>query len=236
MNNLLLQFQRDGFVVSHSDVLRNQILSLKSTFEEKFKSRFSNDLIVNRNLIKRFADSIELAELFASPILIEIIRFLGLAYPVYCGPVISHYTHSDPTGNSYGLPWHQDFPSMASSANSVIVWISINECSAQTHSLEVAPGMHTKGLLPGEQNNNGYVLTNQTFEESRILDINVGDVLIFSPYLPHRTFLNPASSGYKLSFSRRFDDLECSKWVGRKFANAYSINVDRSLYAHNSIS
>ena len=121
---------------------------------------------------------------------------------------------------------------MASSSNAVIVWISVNVCSAKTHSIEVAPRNHSKGLLLGEQKDNGYVLTDQTFADSRVLDIEAGDVLVFSPFLPHRTFVNPSSTDYKLSFSRRFDDLQCPHWPEQKFANAYGVSVDRTLYTN----
>lgn len=230
MGNLQQQFQRDGYVVAQSAALRERVAGLKARFESTFQRRFGDDAAANRNLIKRFADSIELASLFASPELAELVRALGVASPVYCGPVVSHYTHSDLTGNSYGLPWHQDYPSMASSSRAVIAWVSVNDCSAATHSIQVASGLHTQGLLPGEQRENGYILKDQEFAQSRVLDIQAGDVLLFSPYLPHRTFVNPASSAYKLSFSRRFDDLECPHWPARKFANAYGVSVDRALY------
>jgi hypothetical protein len=233
MNNLQLKYHRDGYVIAHSEILRSQILALKSTFEEKFQRRFGNDLTINRNLIKRFADSIEIANLFASPELIAMIRSLGLISPVYCGPVVSHYTHSDVTGNSYGLPWHQDFPSMASSSNAIVVWVSVNLCNIHTHSLEVGSGLHAQGLLPGEQLNKGYILSDQNFADSNVLDIMIGDVLIFSPFLPHRTYVNPLSTDYKLSFSRRFDDLECPKWAERKFVNAFGVSVDRELYTNS---
>ena len=230
MNDLQTRFLRDGYVVVHSDVLQEKILKLKSLFLTRYQSRFGVDSIINRNLIKRFADSIELGDLFATKELIEIVNNLGVTTPVYCGPVVSHYTHTDLTGNSYGLPWHQDYPSMASSSRSVIVWISVNDCSMQTHGIEVAPGRHLNGLLPGIQKDNGYILNNQVFENSQVVNITAGDVLIFSPYLPHKTFMNSASTDYKLSFSRRFDDLDDAEWSKNRYANAYGTVVDRSLY------
>jgi hypothetical protein len=229
MNKLKQDFQREGYVVAHSAALRERVADLKSLFETHFQRLFGNDPSTNRNLIKRFAESIELAELFTLPELIDLVRSLGVNSPVYCGPIVSHYTHSDLTGNSYGLPWHQDYPSMASSSRALIVWFSVNDCGPATHSIEVAGG-GGKGLLPGEQQDNGYILTAQEFAQSQVLDILAGDILLFSPYLPHRTFVNPASSAYKLSFSRRFDDLSCPTWPARRFQNAYGVSVDRTLY------
>jgi hypothetical protein len=230
MKSIKDEFLRLGFVVAKSNLIRARVADIKATFESTYQSRWDNCYASNRNLIKRFADSIELASLFACSDLVEMVRALGMVAPVYCGPVVSHYTHRDLTGNSYGLPWHQDYPSMASSSNALIAWISVNDCNPSTHSIQVAPGHHAQGLLAGEQRDNGYVLVEQEFEQSRVLDIKAGDVLLFSPYLPHRTFVNPASCDYKLSFSRRFDDLECPAWPARQFANAYGVSVDRTLY------
>jgi hypothetical protein len=230
MTKLIDQYLHDGYVIVQLQEIHELVKRLKMRFERDFQNRFCDDPFTNRNLLKRFADSIELSSLFAAPSLVDAICSIGIHEPVYCGPVVSHYTHSDKIGNSYGLPWHQDFPSMASSANSAVVWISVNDCNAQTHSVEVAPKYHAKGLLPGDQLDNGYVLKEQAFEGSCVLEINAGDVLVFSPYLPHRTHVNSASLAYKLSFSRRFDDLDCPHWAKRQFVNAYGVSVDRSLY------
>lgn len=230
MDSLKAKFRQDGYVIARSDATRSAVAKIKHTFEENFRPRFEADPLSNRNLIKRFADSIEIASLFACPELVGILQSIGIQSPVYCGPVVSHYTHIDPTGNSYGLPWHQDYPSMASSSNSAIVWFSVNACNANTHSIQVAPRLHSAGLLGGEQRDNGYILDAQQFANSLILDIQPGDILVFSSYLPHCTFVNPESASYKLSFSRRFDDLQCPDWPERKFANAYGVSVDRSLY------
>ena len=234
MPNLRDEYLENGYAIARIPEIHAQAANLKQRFERDFQSRFGNDPLTNRNLIKRLADSIESAALFSSPALVDAVRSIGIQEPVYCGPVVSHYTHSDHTGNSYGLPWHQDYPSMASSANSAIVWVSVNACSAQTHSMEVAPKRHSQGLLPGAQLDNGYVLSEQSFADSSVLDIQAGDILVFSPYLPHRTHINPTSQAYKLSFSRRLDDLQCPHWSERKFANAYGVSVNRTLYTRHA--
>jgi hypothetical protein len=231
MNNLkATKFHRDGYYIFRSKKISSYVKELKQVFDDVYLSRFSNELSVNRNLIKRFADSIDVNKLFVMDELLQMVRMVGCRYPVYCGPVVSHFTSTDLTGNSYGLPWHQDFPSMASSNNAVIVWISVNDCSLETHSIAVAPGEHIHGILPGLQTDKGYILTDQSFKNNKVLNILMGDVLIFSPYLPHSTFVNPRSADYKLSFSRRFDDLDCQRWPKKGYANAYGVSVDRTLY------
>ena len=59
---------------------------------------------------------------------------------------------------------NQDYPSMASPTNAVVVWIAVNECNDKTHSIVVTTQKHVQGLLAGEQTDKGYILDDQVFE------------------------------------------------------------------------
>ena len=154
---------------------------------------------------------------------------LGVSMPVFCGPNVSHFTSNEPTGGSFGLNWYQDYLSMGSILNSVISWTSFYDCSASTHSVEVAPCIHHKCISEGENTPNGYFLRIPSEEfESKVLEIKASDLLIMSSFLPHRTFVNPLCGGsVKLSLSQRFDDLLCPGW---DFSNSYGNSVDRHLF------
>lgn len=91
MNDLQARFVRDGYVIYKSDVILEKVVKLQSLFETKFQSRFDTDTVMNRNLIKRFAESIDLAELYASSEIYQMVKSLGVKTPVYCGPAFSHY-------------------------------------------------------------------------------------------------------------------------------------------------
>lgn len=222
--------QKDGFCIVQAPSIHAHLNNLLDEFEYHFMSRFGSDPISNRNLIKRFCDSVFVDQLFIHPDLIYLLKSFGLAYPLFCGPAVSHYTDNDLTGNSYGLPWHQDFPSMSSSSNALIVWTSLTPCSSDTHGLEVAVGHHSSGLLSGSQTDSGYILSKQFFSNTLVLNTNPGDLVVFSPFLPHRTFVNLNSATYKLSLSRRYDDLTCPNWPNHQYANAYRTSVDRELF------
>ena len=225
-----VQFAAEGYCIFREAGVMRAVQALKSRFEQDFAGRFNADAEHNRNLIKRFGDGMDVARLFASTELQRLATDVGIKDPVFCGPVVTHYTSHDLTGNSYGLPFHQDWPSMASSANSAIFWLSLSPSGPDTHGLEVVPGGHRDGLLDGTQQANGYVLDRQIFDTSLVLRAEVGEIVVMSPFLPHRTFVNPSFIGWKLSLSRRVDDLQCPSWLERKFSNAYGTSVDRDLY------
>ena len=111
-------FSDHGYVVVKIPALHEYIATIKKEFEDSIMPRFKENVAVNRSLIKRFAESPRVMSIYQKPELLELLENIaGITYPVYCGPIVSHYTANDLTGSAYGLPWHQDYPSMASSKN-----------------------------------------------------------------------------------------------------------------------
>ena len=157
---------------------------------------------------------------------------LEIKHPVHTGPIVSHYTCNDQTGEGYGLEFHQDWPSMGTSSKSIICWINIKDTNSTTHGLSVIPQSltNTKYLLPGEQTDKGYIVKKEFCANAINLDIEAGCLVLMSPWLVHKTFVNPSSSDYKLSLSARFDDLECESWSDRNFVSAYYTSVNREIW------
>jgi len=227
----LNNFKKEGFLVVKNKVIKSHIIKAKTIFKKDFSSRFGKNTSINRELIKRFTDHPFISSIYTSKIIVNILNDIGLKIPVKCGPLVSHYTANNKTGNSYGLPYHQDYPSMASSKSSVILWLNLVDCNKATHGIEIIQGAHSKGLLQGQQRKIGYVLNKKYSELKSIIPlIKAGDLLIMSSFLPHRTFVNPNFKKWKLSLSQRYDDLADKDWKRRGFKNAYQISVDRKLF------
>lgn len=224
------EFKLNGYTIIRHDALVQQASELRRLFLSQFHSRFGDQTARNRSLIKRFGASLEVASFSIHPAIRDCASIAGIKEPVFCGPVVTHYTSSDLTGNAYGLPYHQGWPSMSSSVNSVVVWVSLRDANEGTHSVIVAPGRHKEGLLPGQQSDSGYVLSQDRFEGEVVLEIKAGELLVMSAFLPHKTHVHPTNSEWKLSLSRRLDDLACPSWARRDYRNAYQTRVDRSLY------
>lgn len=223
-------FFKLGFAVVETPAGSAQMRMLRERFSSRYTPRFQNDPVRNRNIIKLFAEDIDVKRFFCAPDFDEILKdYLGMAEPVQTGPVVTHYTANDLTGGNYGLPYHQDWPSMGTSTKGVIAWVSITDAKADAPGLNILPGSHLTGLWPGEQTDTGYVLSEQAFDNALDVEVDAGQILLMSPYLVHKTRM-PTAESWKLSLSCRFDDLACPAWNRRNYISAYRTAVDRSTY------
>lgn len=223
-------FFKQGFAVVETRAGRAQMRMLRERFSSRYTPRFQNDPVRNRNIIKLFAEDIDVKRFFCGPDFDEIFKdYLSMAEPVQTGPVVTHYTANDLTGGNYGLPYHQDWPSMGTSAKGVIAWVSITDAKADAPGLTILPCSHLSGLWPGEQTDTGYVLSEQAFDNALDVEVDAGQILLMSPYLVHKTRM-PTKDTWKLSLSCRFDDLSCQQWNRRNYVSAYRTTVDRSTY------
>jgi len=227
MNDL----KKFGFLIVKNRTIRAQAKKAYLLFKNSFERKFSNSPVINREIVKRFADHPLISSIYTSRTMVKILKDLGFKIPVKCGPLATHYTSNNKTGNSYGLPYHQDYPSMASSKCSVVLWLNLVDSNKETHGIEMLPKQHLNGILDGKQTKIGYVLNKKYLKlKSIIPSIDAGDLLIMSTFLPHKTFVNPNFKGWKLSLSQRYDDLADKNWRARGFKNAYQVIVDRKLY------
>lgn len=219
-----------GFALIEADGASNHMFMLKEKFKTRYASRFRDNPIRNRNIIKLFAEDLDVKRFFCS---LQIERILTdysmMAEPVQIGPIVTHYTAGDLTGNNYGLPYHQDWPSMGTSAKAVIVWTSITDVEENGPGLRIIPQSHLAGLWPGDQTDNGYLLQQQEITGHLDISIKAGQILLMSPYLVHKTRTS-SSDGWKLSLSCRFDDLSSDDWNNRNYINAYRTTIDRTAY------
>jgi hypothetical protein len=223
-----MPFEDNGFAILDTGL---DISELYTFFESHYLSKFSQDASRNRNLIKIFTNDPFVRSILLAPRMLEHLRTYQ-KHPVATGPVVSHWTSTDATGSGFGLPFHQDWPSMATSSRSIVCWLPLKNVDQNGHSIEVIPGSHTCGALPGKQTDVGYLVEEGEISESEVLELTQGQVLFMSAWLVHRTFVNPACppADFKLSLSQRFDDLEDPYWRDRNFVSAYHNAVDRDLW------
>jgi hypothetical protein len=223
-------YEKDGYSIISSVELRKKADYLRNIFEQKYLKKFKSNSDFNRKIIKTFADDWNVRDFFCTEIIKEKLNQLGLTSPVYCGPVVSHYTSYLETGGGYGLPFHQDYPSMGGSLDSLIIWTSIYDINEGNHSLAIIPGSHNKGILQGRQTDRGYIIDEQSERFKKIIELKAGDLLVMSSFLVHATHLSESDNAYKLSLSQRFNNFNNEEWVEQACPNAYSTVVDRNIY------
>jgi ectoine hydroxylase-related dioxygenase (phytanoyl-CoA dioxygenase family) len=105
----------------------------------------------------------------------------------------------------HGQHWHQDWGAMANPhAIGVTAWIPLDPIDGTRPSLEFA------GELPPlahEYDARGYALTSHpelAIHPTPLLNLSIGDVVIFSPRELHRTFVAPSMTRPRLSLDLRF--------------------------------
>lgn len=226
--SLITTLNTQGFVIV--DTLLSST-GLSDIFQKKYRSKFTSDPERNRNLVKAFANDINVRKAFFVD---ELQGFLNsfMSYPVMTGPVVTHWTSTDSMGGGFGLPYHQDWPSMGTSGASVICWMALDDVTADTHGIKVIPGSHLHGPMKGKQTSEGYIIETDERMSDCAVYVRAGQVLIMSAWLAHKTYINPCCSAndFKLSLSLRFDDLEDELWNNRDFVCAYRNLVDRDVW------
>lgn len=221
-------YQRNGYMILDNSNVISEVKKLKKHFSDSFYNP-EQDPGIARAKIKLFSGSIKVQEF-----IIRIHKEMSQIHKssVRCGPTVTHFTSNNSVGSSFGLPWHQDWPSMASSRNSIVAWTSLTPSDHSTHGLEVIPGSHQNGVALGRQTEQGYLVnsSDDLDSEAVVLKLPKGGLVLFSSFLIHRTFVNSKFDGYKIAFSQRFDDAGDEDWQNRGYPNAYKITVDRELF------
>ena len=226
--SLAHRLRENGYLKFENEDIINRIALLRSSFENNYYP--TEELgAAGRKQISLYANSVEIRQFileFSKEYLVDLFT------PVFCVPCVTHYTANDRISGSFGLGWHQDWPSMASSKSSVIMWTSLTPVSKKTHGLEIIKNSHTAGIYPGSASDHGWIVDpTEINEEDRVIpDLQNGGVLVFSSFMLHRTYVNPDFKGYKMSISQRFDNLEDEEWRRNIFPSAYSVAVDRSCF------
>lgn len=90
--------------------------------------------------------------------------------------------------------WHQDNGYNQLRTEHFQVWIALTETRNQNGGLWLAPGSHKRGLLPHRRVANNQVEVQADVGPSLCIDANIGDLILFSSLMLHRTGPNEADT------------------------------------------
>ena len=129
-------------------------------------------------------------------------------------------------------PAHQDYPTHQGSANSVTIWIPLQDVESADGAIQVVPGSHRSGLIKDDKVNEwaykpGSLLRHDGLrghmESSSHLDdkflevpMVTGQVLVFSTLLLHRSGVNTGNH-IRYSLQIRLNDLSDSDYARRHY-------------------
>jgi hypothetical protein len=234
--------ENDGYVILHNFFEKERINDLlkksKDVFQKQF-DRFGYNLDFKSNMIKLFEEHFDvfsncgkmiqggligLYKLALDDSLINKLVDLGLNEPNMCTRPVLFFNHEKLAKESqyYKTPLHQDWPSMLASMNSLVVWVPLVDVNKDNGSIIIYPGTHKLGPL-NDNLTNGFSLVDENYInnfESIQPNISVGDIVIFSSLLVHKSgeILNDE---IRWSCHFRYTDMESLEFINRGYPTPY---------------
>ena len=154
--------------------------------------------------------------------IINILKTIGLEKPSMATRPVLFFNNKELAKEEYyyKTPQHQDYISMRGSLDSVVVWIPLVKTTEANGALEIIPGSHKNGALPytkigGFASVNGY-----QDEDFKKVEMEIGDMLVFSTFLVHRSGeITDNSTRWSCSF--RYNNMSESDFANRNFEFGY---------------
>ena len=250
IKSTLGQQQIDNVVTAIGFVFRQQLNLLSISFidnsdadikglYDKMNLLFRADLERYIKVIKSLSNLKEVYELFFSNQVANLLEQIGISHSIIStGPVL-HIMSRDlkiPNGY-YGLPPHQDYPSMCGSIDAPILWIPLVNINKDLYPLELIPQSHNKGIFPGKISENCYEIDQLCYQESDFVEVEVekGDIVIMSPFTIHRSGIHGKNNTVRISCSMRFDNIEEKNFIKRAYPTAYKRTIDRDMFQRENL-
>lgn len=185
---------------------------------------FEDDLECLSNCGKQAQHLISLHTLSLDTKIVELLKKMGLKTPIVSTRPVLYFNHPKLAKQKvfHTVDAHQDWRSMQGSLNSVVIWIPLVDINKELGALEVLPKSHLDGLRTDHiENGFGMVVLSEAEKEKLIsVELNAGDALLFSSFLIHQSGDN-ITNNPRWSCHFRYNDLEDSSFIQRKFAHPY---------------
>jgi hypothetical protein len=127
-------------------------------------------------------------------------------------------------------PPHQDVISTKGSVGQIVVWIPLHRIDSDNFGIRVNPGSHLLGTLPTAESSFGHTVDQNYLPElgpEVYLNMQKGDVCMFSQYLVHRTH---EIGKFRIAISFRLNDLSDEDWRNRKYYVPFGRSTDDVKY------
>ncbi len=245
---LLKFYNANGYYVAKSVFDKSQVKSVLDSINllfaqqlpnsqpsifQNMKGLFDADLTKYLKVAGALSRSYEAHELLLSKKVTELLSALNMTkLLVPTGPVV-HIMSQDlmvPNGY-YGLPPHQDYPSMQGSLDSLIVWVPLVDIDRDLYPLEIIPKSNWEGMLLGKMNEKYYEIDPALYKNEDFIPVEVeaGDVVLMSSFTVHRSGTSGRKNDVRLACSIRFDNAEEENFVNRTYPTVYKRSVDRVI-------
>lgn len=235
---LVNKINDDGYVIIKNFFTKEYINSIRKKSEEVFEiqfNRFNYNGDFKENMIKLFNEHEDifincgkiiqtgLIELYKLPIedkVISLIKSLGLSFPNMCTRPVLFFNHPKLAKEEYyyKTPPHQDWTSMESSLDSLVLWVPLVDVNKENGSILIWPKSHKNGALPYKSI--GGFASVEVKGEYLQPELEVGDVVVFSTFLIHSSG-EIKNNTIRWSCHFRYTNMLDDDFIKRGFPNPY---------------
>lgn len=230
--------EEHGYVILKNFFEKDYIYALRKKAETIFEiqfDRFGYNEDFQSNMVRLFKEHENvfincgkiiqsgLLELYKLPLedkLVYKLKELGIKFPNLCTRPVLFFNHPKLAKEEiyYKTPPHQDWSSMESSLNSLVVWVPLVDVNKENGSILIWPGSHKLGALPFDSSGGfAKVEVKGDFIQP---ELKIGDIVIFSTLLIHGSgdILNDT---IRWSCHYRYTDMLDQDYIERNFPNPY---------------
>jgi ectoine hydroxylase-related dioxygenase (phytanoyl-CoA dioxygenase family) len=190
--------------------------------EQRLFQFFRGDVARFTNCGKQIQHLVSLHRLSLDARILDVLRGLGFGFPnISTRPVLFFNSRHLATKEVYWRVFaHQDWRSMQGSLNSVVVWIPLHKIDRDLGALEIVPESHRLGLLSTEVVERFGKVERFTDADFQPVEVEQGDLLVFSAFLVHRSGTNSTDS-IRWSCHFRYNDLAEATFIDRGYPHSY---------------
>lgn len=246
MLNLKNKLDQDGYIILRNFFEKDKIDSClnlaKRVFEIQFEHfgypvfyGYNEDQCFKNNMIRLFNEHEEVFKNCGKLIQTGLMPLYNLAsdwdlgnllgdileFPNMCTRPVLYFNHPELAKSEeyYKSPLHQDWPSMKSSKNSLIVWVPLVNVNKENGSIILYPGSHKLGVLPFEIKG-GFANVKEPNIKPIQPELNIGDICIFSSLLVHQSG-EITNDSIRWSCHFRYTDMLEQDFIERGYENPY---------------
>lgn len=174
---------------------------------------------------------IELYQLAVNPKLIQLLKDLGLEMPAMCTRPVLFFNHPSlaKATHYFQTPLHQDWTSMLSSDDSVVIWLPLMNLEHENGPVIFYPGSHKLGPLTDKlENGFAEVDFDRNSFPSIQANLQLGDIAIFSTLLVHESGVIK-NNQIRWSCHFRYTNMRSKDFVERGFPHPYIYKPSQEL-------
>lgn len=232
------ELNENGYIIIKNFFSKDYINTLRNKAEEIFKiqfNKFGYSGNFTDNMIKLFQEEEEifincgkiiqsgLIELYKLPVeddLINLIKDLGLSFPNLCTRPVLFFNHPKLAKEEYyyKTPPHQDWLSMESSSDSIVLWVPLVDVNKENGSILIWPKTHKLGPLP-YKSVGGFASVEVSGDYIQP-ELEIGDIAIFSTFLIHSSG-DITNNTIRWSCHFRYTNMVDQDFIDRGFPNPY---------------